>query len=500
MRIMQTNKKALCAAIAISLMSTTAARAASDYVQCDGQSKGMGVAEGLARFTLILGTLGMIGSPESDNVAERRFGAEGVAACDRAMDDGRGKADDRRRSRLKLARAIHNIEAKDYDAALSDVRAFPAFGGAMAQDSNFQRSLGLSALDLEAHVLLRKGDADGAEKAALRMAAASPYDMTSHLRASRFMQRTTPMTGEKADYYRRFTLIWPEARIFMLNTLRWQNDYTTAAREGDALMQMYDKPGALIHAQTGLDMLLAGRAADSQKLFDTARAKNDDAAAGTPDANGRDWISRTDDLLSFAGIVKSMQAGDLAAARRAFGSRERWLSVPVATVAAIGAKLRIGASAAELTGALSRDPEALKADAIRKEIDGITSAEPKTLYSAIRPFLTDGSYNGLARNVNETAKSKFMPVKQDTFRGERVTITGGYGVASSEALYLHSALVAKSRGLTGFAIMPGGFGGGTARVLFEKPGSSAIPASAFFEADKVIADLGPRFAPPAPAR
>jgi hypothetical protein len=496
MRIMLTNKKALCAALAISLMSTTAARAASDYVLCDGQSKGMGVAEGLARFTLILGTLGMIGSPESDNVAERRFGAEGVAACDRAMDDGRGKDDDRRRSRLKLARAIHNIEAKDYDAALSDVRAFPAFGGVMAQDNKFQRSLGLSALDLEAHILLRKGDANGAEQAALRMAAASPYDWTSHLRASRFMQRTTPMTGEKADYYRRFTLMWPEARVFMLNTLRWQNDYATAAREGDAIMQMYDKPGAYVHAQTGLDMLLAGRGAEAQKLLDTARKLNDDLAAGTPDANGRDLISRTDDMLTFAGIIKSIQAGDIAGARRAFGARERWLALPIPTVAAIGAKLRVGASAAELTGALARDPETLKTDAIRKEIEGTTSAEPKTLYGAIRPFLTDGSYSGLARNVNETAKSKFMPVKQDTLRGERVNVTGGYGVAGAEALYLHSALIAKSRGLSGFAILPGAFGGSSAQVLFEKPGSSAIPASAFFDADKVIADLGPRFAPP----
>lgn len=493
---MQTSKMALCAAIAISLMSTTAARAASDYVQCDGQAKGMGVAEGLARFTLILGTLGMIGSPETDNVTERRFGAEGVAACDRAMDDGRGKADDRRRSRLKLARAIHNIEAKDLDAALADVRAFPAFGGALAQESNFQRSFGLSALELEATILLRKGDATGAEAAALRMAAASPYDFWTQRRASPFMQRMTPVKGEKAAFYNRLGLMHPEARFYHGATLRWQNDYAGAAREGETVVSLLTKPAALLLSQTALDMLMAGRTADAHKLFDRARKINEDAAVGTPDATARDFITRTDDILAFAGIVKAMQGGDLSGARRSFGARERWLSVSVPTVAAVAARLRQGASAAELTGALARDPETLKADALRKEAEAMTAIEPKVLYGTIRAFLTDSNYNGLARPVNDVAKSKYLPVKQDALRGERVTISGGVGVAATEALYLHSALVAKSRGLTGFAIMPGTTSTGSARVLFEKPGSSEIPASAFFDADKVIADLGPRFTPP----
>jgi hypothetical protein len=431
-------------------------------------------------------------------VAERRFGAEGVAACTRAMEDGQGKSNDRRRSRLLLARAIHQIEANDLDAALADVRRFPAAGGALAAEPNFGRSLALSALDLEATILMRKGDLAGAEATGLKMAAASPYDLITQLRASRFITRSQPMTAARTAFYDRMSLMFPDGRMLYAATLRWQGDHAGAAHQQQLLLALVEPTATLqtVRALAALDLLMAGQGSAAQPLFDAAREINEREAAGTPDVNGRDAITRTDEILAFAALVKSMQAGDIAGARKAFAARERWMAVPVPTVAMVATRLRAGAAPADLTGALARDPETMKADTLKREIEGVTKAEPKTLYGAIRPFLTDGSYSGLARGVNEVAKSKFMPVKQDTLRGERVVIIGGSGVAATEAVYLHSALVARSRGLTHFAILPGGINFGSARVLFDKPGGPTTPPEAYFEVDKVIADLGPRFTPP----
>lgn len=492
------NRIARFALAAAGLAIATPVLAASDYVMCDGQAKGMGVAEGIGRLAVIIGSMGLLGSPESDNAAERRFGAEGVAACTRAMDDGKGKSDDRRRSRLLLARAIHHIEANDLDAALADVRSFPAAGGALASEPNFGRSLALSALDLEATILMRKGDLAGAEAAALKMAAATPYDALTQLRASRYIARSLPTTPARTAYYERLGLVFPDARLISAATMRWQGDYAGAAQQQQILLALVEPNANLqtIRALAGLDLLMAGQGAAAQSLLDAAREINEREAAGTPDVNGRDSITRTDEILAFSGVVKMMQAGDVAGARKAFAARERWMAVPVPTTAAVATRLRAGVTPADLTGALARDPDTMKADTLKREVEGVTKAEPKTLYAAIRPFLTDGNYNGLARNVNEIAKSKYLPVKQDTLRGERVVIVSGSGVAANEAVYLHSALIARSRGLKTFAILPGNVAFWSARVLFDKPGGALTPREAFFDVDTVIADLGPRFTPP----
>jgi hypothetical protein len=59
---------------------------------------------------------------------------------------------------------------------------------------------------------------------------------------------------------------------------------------------------------------------------------------------------------------------------------------------------------------------------------------------------------------------------------------------------LHAAWVAKSRGKSGFALLLPRSVGNSARVLFGSPEDFNLPASAFFNADKVDADLGMRFA------
>jgi hypothetical protein len=489
----------LSAAVCALAIASAPARAASDYVQCDGQAKGMDFAEGLARFTVILGSLGLFGSPEQDNTAERRFGTEGVDACTRAVEDGRGKGNDLRRSRLLLARAIHQIEAKNLDAALADARAFPAAGGEKAGDAGFQRSFALSALELEAAVLVRQGKGAEAEAAALKMAAASPYDLANLVRVTFYLDKSLPLGPAKRAYFANVTRLMPELRLSWAEALRWQGEYGAAADEAAALMAMLEAKEAQpqLVALQAVDLYMAGRAAEADALAAKARADNDVRAASETTDAAKAAITRTDDLLAFAKVIAATKAGQMADARRMFGARERWLSVPVPMVADIAEKLRVGATPAELTGALARDPATLRAEALAGERTRRTNDDAlKALYRVIRPYLSPGSYASLAKPVNETAKSKYMPVKQDTLPGEPVSVTGEGGVAAGEALLLHSALIAKARGKAAFAIVPFRTNLATARVVFENPGSSKLPSSAYFAADAVVAALGPRFVPP----
>lgn len=488
----------LSAAACALAVASTPAHAASDYVQCDGQAKGMDFAEGLVRFTMILGTLGLFGSGEQDNVAERRFGAEGAAACTRAVDDGRGKGNDLRRSRLLLARAIHQIEAKNLDAALVDARAFPAAGGEKAGDPHFQRSFALSALELEAAVLLRQGKTAEAESVALKMAAASPYDLGNLVRVPLYLDKSAPIGAAKRAYFANLVRQMPELRLTWGDTLRWQGDYAAAGDETAALIALLaakEIQAQLIAAQA-LDYYMAGRSAEGDTLTARARADNDKRAASETTDAAKAAITRTDDLLAFAKVVVAMKARQTAEARRMFAARERWLAVPVPTVADVATRLRAGATPAELTGALARDPAALRSEALAGELTRRTNDESlKGLYRIIRPYLAPGSYNALAKTVNQTAKSPFMPVKQDTLPGETVRLTTG-GVAAGEGLLLHSAMIAKARGKTAFAIVPFRTSVSSARVIFENAGESKLPASAYFAVEGVIAALGPRFLPP----
>ncbi len=491
---------ALCGALALAAFTATPAAAASDYLRCDGQSKGMGVAEGLARLTVVIGTMGLLGAPESDNVAERRFGKEGVQACTEALADGKGKHDDRRRARLVLARAIHHIEAKDYDAALKDVRSFPQIGGEKATDPGFLRSLGLSALDLEAAILVRMGKPAEAEAAALRMAAQSPYDLQNLIRASRYMAPQTGMTDAKRAYFRKFIQLSPEGRLEQIEALESAGDFGAAADSSEGLIALVDGigPVPLLHARAAVQNILAGRADRAEPLIATARRQNDEAAAKIAGSSGgsQESVSRTDELLDFARIAKLAADGKIAEARSQFGARSRWLAPSVPAVAHLTAKLRAGADPAGLAGALQRDPETLKADAVAAQDKALTDDKAtKALYGAIRPFLDDSDYSGLAKNIRQIDKSKFLQKKTDDRPGETLTMAGANGVPAGEGFLLHAALLAKSRGKEGFAIMPLRFSTMSGRVLIDDP-SPKLPADAFIKADEVIKELGPRFPKP----
>src|SRR5439155_23456114 len=120
----------------------------------------------------------------------------------------------------------------------------------------------------------------------------------------------------------------------------------------------------------------------------------------------------------------------------------------------------------------------------------------------IRPSLGSDPYSGLSRAVWKTDKSRYLIKRtaKDTYKGELLLLYGVYGAPSGEALLLHCALVAHSRGKAGFVLSPARDHLNSAQVLFGNPGEPGFPVGATMEAIRVIAALSEEMPEPPPTR
>jgi len=168
--------KLIAAASAAALAVSSSAAAAEDedkgslYLQCDGQPNNMTEGESFARLLGAVTLLGIFAkSPEAPDPSKRQFGEAGVSACTQLIDGAEIENNGIRRLPLILARALHQIEAKNYQAAIDDVGKARAEAAALGLVGNpyFDRSMGLSFGSIEAEARLRLGDAPGAQHTSL---------------------------------------------------------------------------------------------------------------------------------------------------------------------------------------------------------------------------------------------------------------------------------------------------------------------------------------------
>src|SRR5439155_10700830 len=97
------------------------------------------------------------------------------------------------------------------------------------------RSLTLSGLELEAAALVRLGRPAEAEAAALKMAAAAPYDLISAQRASRYIGLTDQISPAKRAYLDLFVKMWPTALVKRADVNEWAGDFAASAADIQAL-------------------------------------------------------------------------------------------------------------------------------------------------------------------------------------------------------------------------------------------------------------------------
>src|SRR5215471_14219 len=216
-------------ALALLVVATQArADTPSVYLQCDGYPAHRSAAELAGRILLIMATSGLAGVGEKADVSKRLAGADGVNACTAAI---ARETYPTRLVQLTLARAIHHIEAKEYEPALADARSIPTVAGPTANDLVFQHSLMLTALELQAAILLRLDRPAEAETVALQMAATSPYDVITQQRASPYVGLTAQITPAKKEYLDRLARVSARGLINRANAEEWNGDFLAAASD-----------------------------------------------------------------------------------------------------------------------------------------------------------------------------------------------------------------------------------------------------------------------------
>jgi len=477
----------------------------SAYLQCDGRPRVRSQGELLADIGLITvtgGLFGFIDKPEQPNASKRLAGLPGVAACNAAL------ATDTiplRRAQLTLARSVHHIEAKDYDSAIIDAHAVFTAAGDMGALSDFQHSVGLSALRLEAVALIGLRRPADAEDVALRMAAMEPYDLLNLLDAQDFVSLTSRMTPAKAAFYAQLSRMSGPGLYQEARGREWVNDFAGAATDAGAVLDRAkavwpDRPVCFdCLAYRAQALALAGdRARAAQDAAQARQVLDDQVKSGQASA---EVAAHAQELLDFEAIVEQMNAGAAADARAAFASRSRWNAPSAPAVAYLAEKLRAGADPGALRGLLASDPQAIRNEALAARANAWVQAPNlgDMLFKRMWVYTPQKSFTTLAGNTWKTENSRHIVKVSDKdrngFVGEVVSFIGSPPIPAGQAVLLHCALLAKSRGKTGFMLAPVRKELDFVLVQFGDAGQPGFPAAATFNADTVIADLSPKFPP-----
>jgi hypothetical protein len=485
-------------------------RFADPSYHCDGRLAPPPVTTAVAEAVISGMTLGILGLvvPFGDFNRHADVGVAGVAACDVAIAQA---PDAVRRSELTLARAVHRLEAKDIEGALSDARGAPALAGAAGEAPGYRRSLGLSALDIEAIALVASGRTQAAREIALRMAAAAPYDVAAARRALPILILADGVTPAERDYFAAAGRLDYRLLGFEQSLLVARGEYDAAVtvtqqvRDHGLMFDADEGDAPPVEANLALLYALKGDLARS----DLAALR---AAAGVSSAGGvevrRDFAEVTAELLAATQAVRLNAEGRDVEARAILASHRTWLHTPQAEILAVLDRLSPGAPKADQRGVLSLDLAKFRAEVRAADLARLTGPE------SMRRLLWSLNYEGpdayapVADKVRTLNPSPFeVTASRDMSRSHGRQITGSvYALPEfrfdlgRQALLLHCALIARARGARGFVLGPAGQSDGAAAlwVQYGDPGRSGFPVATAFVADEVIADLSDRAPPAAP--
>lgn len=502
------------AAIACASASTLPAAAqtskedGSRYVQCDGMPNNMTAGETAARLLGAVTLLALFApAPEAADPDKRKFGAEGVAVCTGLLEGDGREGNPERRLGLILARAVHHIEAKDYDAALSDValaRSETMAAGLMA-DPYFARSRGRAFDRLESEILLRKGDPVAAQVKGFETVPSIGFSITRLLGISDLHEWNREAVAGEDAYYARMTKLWPQLAFGKASRLEELGQFSEAAAVRDALVALDvsstdDLRSSAILAQAALTHRLTGNAERATELAAAARANvAARKAAGKPETSESGIVEVLDLLM----IVETADKGDLAAARRLFSARSQWVDASFGAVIEVNRRLRAGATPDELIGGLAKSPQTLWEE--RRDTGAAThfqkDGDNKTLFGMLPPLVPAAAYESMSKQVWNTAKSKLLiPADKKAKTPPKYELLWQYAAnpqVAYEAYALHAALLAKSRGHKGFMIQPllteNLF---AARIRTGNPGDAGLPNEFYNDAETVIAELSPMIPSP----
>lgn len=504
---------ALTIAPVASAQESAAKDAGSLYVQCDGFPNNMTTGEGIARLLGAVTLLGLFAPPpEAADASKRKFGAEGVTACTSILEGEKAEGNVRRRIPLILARALHRIEAKDYDAAIIDVTKArgEADAAALTADPYFNRSMGLSFDQVEAAALVRKGQVEDAMRVSLSdapqhrfslmpllslqtYANLAPLGSDGDIDRARALARLAPATNDAAAGRLEELSRFEESATLRGDLVAYQS--SKKDKDGKAL-----PPSSLAVARAALAQALAAQWDAAAASADRSRAIDKTLLGeGKPESN--EIRLQASEVLDLYDVLLLARQGNSDGARRKFAARTQWLAPSFGAVMATNRLLYPGATDADRTGQLAKPAAQLwdeRATSARAELLAKDS-DNKTLFQLIEPYVSSAAFEGQSKQVWRTDKSsiflKAKPEKLDP--GTKIALF--YGIPADvafDAMLLHAALDAKAQGKKGFTFSPiiDRYMAGV--VQAGNPGDTAMPASLFLDADAVVAALSPAIPDP----
>jgi len=476
------------------------------YLQCDGNPAHMSDAEKFARFMGAITLLGLFAPrPEVPEPGKRLFAEKGVDACTQLIGGAETpkkiapENNGLRRLPLILARAAHQIEAKNYPAAIADVQKARDEAGALhlVGDPYFDRSMGLSFNQMEATALMRTGDAQAARKVGLRGLSAMPYSYIALITASNYAGFNP--TGDPAEdaYFTAIDRLIGVGAMVHATRLELLGHYAEAAslREAIRVRGKQLETGKASNFYAALCAVTLGLAGQ----WDLAKTRADEARKGVDDADtaGKPDVLKAAILenLDFFQLQRLAHDGHMADARRNFAARSQWPSVSAGAVSAMIDMLRQGATPDELTGALAQSREATFAANRQKGMAQLLQSDTdnKSLFNHIIAYTKIDEYERQSKAVWDTKGSDIISDKPylDTQMWVLSTakIQPIWGIVAPDALLLHAALQAKARGFKGFIYSQDPRQLGFAFVLFGNRGDAAMSDQFYLDADAVIAEL-----------
>ena len=445
-------------------VAQTAEKPGSTYVQCDGQPNNVTSGESAARLLGAVTLLGLFAPPpEAADASKRKFGAQGVAACSALLSGDKQEGNPARRMGLILGRAIHQIEAKQYDAALADVAMArrEASAAGLTADPYFMRSRGRAFDLVESAALIRMGRAEDARGVSLKNSALAQYSLFNLIGTPTFDNFiAAPSADEDRLSQWRSHLIPPLAGM-QAERLEQAGRFADAARIRDAYVEFDaehtpETNGSVSIARAAVAHALAGNTDVASERAKAARANADKRKAeGKTEGDLAEYV----ELMDLYNIIETARAGDMKAARRLFAARSQWVGASLGSVLEVNRRLRTGAAPDELIGGLARDPDQLWAEQVETSRAALLAkdSDNKTLFYLMPATQTAAAYASMSKNVWRTDKSKIvLKSKMDPAKSKMELMYLPYvdPRMAMEAYVLHAALVARSRGHQGFVFMP----------------------------------------------
>jgi hypothetical protein len=498
----------LAAPIGTAQAQTAAEKPASAYVQCDGQPNNVTSGETAARLIGAVTLLGLFApGPEAPDASKRKFGAAGVAACTSLLTGDKQEGNPSRRVGLILGRAIHQIEAKDYAAAVADVALArqEAEAAGLTADPYYQRSRGRAFDLVESAALLRMGRAAEAREVSLRASEQLKYSLFGLFTTPTFETLIASPSEAEDRVLEWQSRLLPAASALRADRLELAGKFATSARVRDAFVEFDaehspEANGSVPIARAAVAHALAGNAAVAAERAKAARANADQRKAeGKPEKDVAEFV----ELMDLYDIIQKAATGDAKTARRLFSARSQWVGVSLGSVMEVNRRLRQGAAPDELIGGLSRDSEQLWSEYAETNRAALLAkdSDNKTLFALTPGLRPAGSYEAIAKNVWRTDKSKLiLKTKIDPAKNklEAMFLPMVAPDLATEAYVLHAALIAKSRGHQGFVFMPlltDNLSAGWFRT--GNRGEKGFPEDLFIPADDAIAKLKAVFPDPA---